>query len=478
MYNANVRNMARRISINEMTLHLCETQGAGNIPFRIRIEIANLLARLGVSVIETAPIRNGKSDYFLVKSLASTIEGGTLSVPLDILDPDSPAVTWDALKGAAHPRLSVPVPVSTVQMEYMCHRKSDGILELIRKRVADCAALCSEVEFVALDFTRSDQEFLLESIRTAIAAGAGIVTVADVAGNLLEDEFQERVRTVRQAIPAEVRLGVFCSNEMYVADTCAIAAVRAGADEIRVESTGNYTSSLKRFARILSTKSDICDARCGVGLTALDHICARIHELCNGCLKKTRKPVAGIADEEFRLSVHDSIEDVLAAVSRLGYNLGETDSRKVYDAFVQLSSDNEFITSKELDAIIASVAFQVPPTYILESFLINTGNSITPTCHIKLRKNGTTMESVCMGDGPVDAAFLAIDNIIGCHYELDNYQLRSVTEGREAMGETIVRLRHDGRLFSGRGVSKDIVGSGVLAYLNAINKIVYGEGQE
>lgn len=461
-----------------MTLHLCEMQGAENIPFRVRVEIASLLCKLGVSVIETAPIRNGKSDYFLVKSLASTVVGSTLSVPLDILDPASPSVTWDALKEASHPRLSVPVPVSTVQMEYLCHKKPDGILDLIRKRVAECASLCAEVEFVALDFTRSDQEFLLESIRTAADAGARIITVADVAGDLLEDEFQERIKIVRQNIPSDIKLGVCCSNEMYIADTCAIAAVRAGVEEIRVESTGNYTSSLKRFARILNTKSDTCGAECSVGLTALDHICARIHELCEGSLKKARKPVAGIADEEFKLSVHDSMEDVLAAVSRLGYNLGAEDSRKVYDAFVQLSSENEYIGSKELDAIIASVAFQVPPTYILESFLINTGNAITPTCHIRLKKGDVTMESVCMGDGPVDAAFLAIDNILGCHYELDNYQLRSVTEGREAMGETIVRLRRNGRLYSGRGVSKDIVGSGVLAYLNAINKIVYGEGRE
>ncbi|MBQ0128100.1 MAG: hypothetical protein MJY91_06350 [Bacteroidales bacterium] len=470
--------MTHRISINEMTLHLCGVQSGVTIPFRVRIEMARLLSKLGVSVIETSPIRNGKSDYFLVKSLASAVTGSTISVPLDILDPDSPAVTWDALKEASHPRLSVPVPVSTVQMEYLCHKKPDGILDLIRKRVSECAALCGEVEFVALDFTRSDRDFLLESIHTAIEAGAGIVTVADVAGDLLEDEFQERIRMVRNAVPADVRLGVFCSNEMYIADTCAIAAVRAGADEVRVESTGNYTTSLKRFARILNMKAGTCGASCDVGLTAIDHICARIHEMCEGSLKKTRKPVAGYSDEEFRLSVHDSLEDVLAAVSRLGYNLGEQDGRKVYDAFVQLASDNESIGSKEFDAIIASVAFQVPPTYILESFLINTGNTITPTCHIRLKKGDETLESVCMGDGPVDAAFLAIDNIIGCHYELDNYQLRSVTEGREAMGETIVRLRQNGRLYSGRGVSKDIVASGVLAYLNAINKIVYGEGQE
>ena len=97
--------------------------------------------------------------------------------------------------------------------------------------------------------------------------------------------------------------------------------------------------------------------------------------------------------------------------------------------------------------------------------------------HMQLDKNGQKLEGVALGDGPVDAAFLAIENILGCHYELDDFQIRSVTEGREAMGETVVKLRSGGKLYSGRGTSTDIVGSSIQAYINALNKITYEEAE-
>ena len=85
------------------------------------------------------------------------------------------------------------------------------------------------------------------------------------------------------------------------------------------------------------------------------------------------------------------------------------------------------------------------------------------------------VEGVSLGDGPIDAAFLAIEQITGCHYELDDFQIQSVTEGREAMGQTVVKLRSGGKVYSGRGISTDIVGASILAYINALNKIVYEE---
>lgn len=113
---------------------------------------------------------------------------------------------------------------------------------------------------------------------------------------------------------------------------------------------------------------------------------------------------------------------------------------------------------KELDAIIASAALQVPPTYRLESYVINTGNTISASAQMKLTKNGQTLSGVSLGDGSVDAAFLAIESILGRHYELDDFQIQAVTEGREAMGESVVKLRSGGKLYSGRGISTDIIG--------------------
>ena len=135
------------------------------------------------------------------------------------------------------------------------------------------------------------------------------------------------------------------------------------------------------------------------------------------------------------------------------------------------------IGAKELDAIIASVAMQVAPTYRLKSYVMNNGNIITPTAQIELETGGETKHGFCIGDGPVDAAFLAIEQITGHHYELDDFQIRAVTEGREALGESVVKLRSDGKLFSGRGISTDIVGASINAYINALNKICFEESE-
>ena len=467
----------RVISVSDITMKRFARSAGNPFPFRVKLEIAKLLDRLGVSVIEVDPITDGRKDSLLIKSLAAAVSDSTIAVPVDISDPSSVAMTWEALRGARSPRLQVAVPVSTVRMEYSCHRKPEAMIKLISEFVSSCAALCPEVEFIAQDFGRSDPDFALSVIDAAISAGASVVTIGNSAGNLLPEEFHKAVKTVREHIPDTVRLGAYCSNALALADACAIDAVRAGADEVKTSPYEQSTVSLANFVMILEARGELCGACSSVNSTELKHICDQIRRLCDDCQRMSPASVSGVRDElsEIRLTINDDMSTVLQAASRLGYELGDDDSRAVYETFVRLAANNGSVEGKELDAIVASVAFQVPATYILESYVINTGNVITATCHIRLRKGDSVLESVCVGDGPVDASFLAIEKVVGRHYELDDFQIRSVTEGREAMGEAVVRLLHNGKIFSGRGISTDIVGSSIMAYLNALNKIAYEE---
>ena len=159
---------------------------------------------------------------------------------------------------------------------------------------------------------------------------------------------------------------------------------------------------------------------------------------------------------------------------QLGYDLTEEDMVKVYEEFLRVA-EKKNVGAKELDAVVASVALQVPPTYKLISYVINSGNVITATAQITVEKDGKEIQGICLGDGPIDAAFLAVEQIVGHHYELDDFQIQSVTEGKQALGSAIVKLRSDGKLYSGNGISTDILGAGVRAYINAVNKIVYEE---
>jgi 2-isopropylmalate synthase len=175
------------------------------------------------------------------------------------------------------------------------------------------------------------------------------------------------------------------------------------------------------------------------------------------------------------LDINDELDEVIKVVRQLGYELSDEDNAKAYEAFRRVAAKKQFVGTKELDAIVASTALQVPSTYQIVNYVINCGNIITATANILLTKDGQQLRGIGVGDGPIDAAFLAIEQITGHHYELDDFQIQSVTEGREAMGQTIVKLRSSGKVYSGRGISTDIVGSGILAYINALNKIVYEE---
>ena len=169
-----------------------------------------------------------------------------------------------------------------------------------------------------------------------------------------------------------------------------------------------------------------------------------------------------------------TLSDVVEAVKAIGYELSEEDAAKVHEE-VQRMAKMRGVNENELDAIVATVALAVPPTYKLVDYVINSGNIITPTANIRLERRGEVLQGLSSGDGPVDAAFRAVERITGHHYELDDFQIQSVTEGREAMGNALVRLRSNGKLYSGKGVSTDIIGASIRAYVAALNKIVFEE---
>ena len=466
----------RTIKISDITMK----QGAKafSLSFREKIELAKLLDGLGVSVIELEGVSGSRTDALRVKSVAAAVRESTVAVPVT-LDEENIRQVWNALKGAKHPRLQVCAAVSSVQMEYLYHKKADAMLEAVKNAIAYCRALCPDVEFIADDATRSDAGFLESILTAAIQAGATTVTVCDSAGNMLPEEFAAFVGALYGEVPAleGVSLGVCCSNVLSMADSCAIAAVCKGAGEIKAAAYPVQTVSLPNVARIIAARADTLGAGCSLRIAQLSRSISQITWMCQTERSKNSPFDSGVRQEEggIYLTVHDQIDAVLQAVEQLGYDLSEEDKPKVYEAFCQIAAKKEKVGIRELDAIVASAAMQVPPTYQLDTYVINSGNTISSSVHMKLRRADTVLEGICLGDGPIDAAFLAIEQITGQHYELDDFQIQSVTEGREAMGQTIVRLRSGGKLYSGRGISTDIVCASILAYLSALNKIVYEE---
>ena len=467
----------RQIVISDATMK--QTSEEFRLTFKEKIELAKLLDKLGVDLIELDGIKNPRIDALQIKSIVAAVSDSRIAVPVELTNNENIEKTWAALKNAKSPRLQVCAATSPVQIEYLFHKKPEAMLEAIRSTVAACRALCPDVEFIADDATRSEGAFLKEAILAAIGAGATTVTLCDTAGAMLPSEFGEFIRNQYDAVPElkNVTLGVCCSNDISMADACAVMAVAEGAGQIRAAAHTLAEASLPNVIRILTAKADSLGTSIGIRATQLSRITSQIEWLCQTG-KTAGAAVEGENDDEIFLTAHDSEEAVASATAKLGYDLSDEDAQKVYGAFKQIASRKERVSFKELDAIVASSAMQVPSTYKLDTYVITSGNTISATAHIKLTKNGSTVEGVYIGDGSIDAAFQAIEKITGCHYELDDFQLQAVTEGREAMGQTVVKLRTGGKVYSGRGISTDIVGAGIQAYLSALNKIIYEEEVE
>ena len=446
-----------------------------SLSFKEKIELAKWLDKLGVAVIELEGIQNVRIDSLRIKSVAAAVSAA-VAVPVE-LNAESVQQVWAALQQAKAPRLQVCGAVSAVQMEYLYHKKPDAMTAAIAETVAACKALCADVEFLADDATRADPAFLAATVKAAILAGATTVTICDTAGTMLPAEFGQFIKALYEAVPElkDVNVGVACCDALSMADACAIAAVAEGVAELKASVHPIHTASIANLAKVLSARGDSLGAASGVEMTQLSRIMERVEQLCNPTKAKGASLNVGQAEVGGYLTAHDDAAAVMKVAQQLGYDLSEDDSMKVYDAFRRIAAKKEQVSSKELDAIIASAALQVPPTYKLDSFVITSGNTISSTAHIKLMKNDVPVEGVSIGDGPIDAAFVAIESITGCHYELDDFQLQSVTEGREAMGQTVVKLRSGGKVYSGKGISTDIVAAGIHAYLSALNKIVYEE---
>lgn len=468
----------REIRISDVTMRRAAGLKELTLSFKEKLEMAKLLDHLGVSAIEVEGIENPKADSLRIKSLASLVRNSVLAVPVQ-MDVENIDMVWDALKEAAHPRLIVKAAVSPARMEYVHHKKADAMLEDIASTVAECRKRADEVDFIANDATRADGAYLRKVISRAIEAGATTVTVCDAAGTMLPDEFAEFIRSLKADLPelADVTLGISCSDELYMADACAIAGIIEGVGEVKATTYPMDVVSLGRLSKILKDKADACQATTAVRTTELKRAIAQVSWICESGRSPYSPFETGVreADESIVLTERDDQDAVMQCVARLGYDLSPEDQAAVYEAFQRVASKKESVGSRELDAIVASAALQVPATYKLESYVINSGNRIKATANICIRKDDEELQAVSVGDGPIDAAFLAIEQIAGQHYELDDFQINSVTQGQEAMGETVVKLIWENRVYSGRGISTDIIGSGIRAYVNALNKIVYEE---
>jgi 2-isopropylmalate synthase len=464
----------KKIGFTDITIRECEKNNT-SLSFKEKVEIAKIMDKVNYSCIELPELGDSKGQELLVKTIAGTLKKSGVSIPVGFT---KKGVTraWDCIAKAKKPSLIVAVPVSAVQMEYVCRKKGPQIIDMIKELVTEATRLCKNVEFSALDASRGELPFVCSAIQTAIEAGASKITVCDTAGIMLPDEMKSFIEKIFENVPElkEKELSVELSNELDMATACANAAAIGGATDFKTTVTGGGFPAVTCVVKLFDKRSDALGTEMSIVKTELQRSVSQMQRMIGHSDGSSHMVVAS-SEDQGTFDINDDINVITDACAKIGYDLSEEDSANVYEAFLRVARKKDKVTGRELEAIVASSAMQVPPTYKLENYVINSGNIISASANIKLIKNGEELSGISVGDGPIDASFKAIEQILGHHYELDDFQIQSVTEGREAMGQAVVKLRVNGNLYSGTGISTDIIGASVRAYLSAINKIVYTE---
>ena len=464
----------RKIKIADITLRESEQVHIAKLSFKEKLETAKLLEKLQVDVIETGSVGDSPADAAFIRTLATTLVYSRLCVPVS-LDKNAIDSSWAALSKARKPRLNVIIPTSTVGLEYQYQMKAEKVLPLVSEIIKHCVSLCPDVEFTAEDSVRSDPEFLAKVLAAAIDAGANIITLCDSVGEMLPEELSKFVSLVYDNVPKlhNVDLALHCKDNLGLASAAAINGIKSGVTLIKVSSnTGLGTLPLEQFLNVLKVRGDTLGISSGVSTIALQRTCSRLASLTVTADRRKHVSTPESNSEESRIPEITNIDQLRSHIASIGYDVSEDDIGRIYSQYQDISRGKK-VVSHDIEALIAETAGQAPPTYLLKNYVINSGNAIAATAYIEFTKDGVVNSALSAGDGPIDAAFKAAEQIFGTHYELEEFQIHAVTGGREATGDALVKLRHDGKLFSGRGVSTDIVGASIRAYLSAVNKIVH-----
>jgi 2-isopropylmalate synthase len=500
--------MSKHIQIFDTTLRDGEQSPGCSMNVQEKREVALRLERLGVDIIEAGFPASSPGDLESVKSIAGLIKNSGVAALCRALEKDIDAAA-QALAGAAAPRIHLFIATSPIHMQYKLKMTPEAVLEQTTASVKYARAVCGDVEFSAEDAFRSDPDFVCRVFGAAIAAGAGTVNFPDTVGYALPSEFAERIRRIRERTPGmeKARLSVHCHNDLGLAVANSLAALDAGAEQLECtingigERAGN--ASLEELVMALRVRRDFFTAfetridasqiyaasrlvsqvtgvkvqpnKAVVGENAFAHE-AGVHQhgvLANRETYEIMTPESiGIPQNRMVLGKHSGRHAFEERLRELGITLDEEQLNTVFEQFKLLADKKKTVGDRDIEALAMGASASIPATWSLDHWLINSVAGLSSTATIRLRHaDGGLHEKAAVGDGPLDAAFKAVDMITGREVGLELYELGAITGGKSAQGETMVKISKDGRRWNGRGVSTDIVESSVKAYVAAVNAL-------
>ena len=501
--------MADQVRIFDTTLRDGEQAPGCSMDLSEKLEIAQALERMKVDVIEAGFAIASKGDFESVEEISKLIKDCTIASLSRATKKDIDAA-WNAVKQAKSPMIHTFLATSPTHMQYKLRMSEEEVLATITEMVTYARNLAPQVEFSAEDASRSNPDFLAKAVDAAIRAGAQVINVPDTVGYATPDEMAAMIRHLKQNVENidSITLSVHCHNDLGMAVSNSLAAVAAGARQVECtingigERAGN--AALEEFVMAMHTRPDLYPQGCNidtkriapvshlvysilgvnapinkavVGQNAFAHE-AGIHQhgvMANRTTYEIMTPESiGLRQNQMVLGKHSGHHAIEERLNTLGYSLSKEEFKQLYEQFKALCDRKKLITDKDLEALALHrhTHSSLAKHYKLERFTVNSGNYSTSNAVVSVEHEGVRTEEVALGDGPIDAAFNAVDKLIPAEeHSLEDYAIQTISEGKDAQGEAIVKIRCGDRVVTGRGLSTDILEASILAYINGMNKL-------
>lgn len=499
--------MARRIVIFDTTLRDGEQCPGASLTPPEKLEIAKQLARLGVDVIEGGFPIASPGDAQAVKMIAQTLKGPTIAALARSLPADIDAAAA-ALAPAKKKRIHVFLATSPIHRKYKLRKAREEILRQAVWAVKYAKRYSQDIEFSPEDASRTEPTFLYQVLEAVITAGATTVNIPDTVGFAIPDEFGRLVYGITQHVPniEQAVISVHCHNDLGLSVPNSLAAIQHGAGQVECtvngigERAGN--ASLEELVMTLNIRKDFYDAQTGIDTTQITQT-SRLVSSLTGIVVQPNKAIVGGNAFRHESGIHqDGVlkhratyeimrpQDVGLSESKLvlgklsgrhafakrlaglGFRLSKADVEQAFARFKELADKKKEIFDEDLVAIVEEELPATQDVFKLEYMHITSGTATVPTATIRLSREGQMLQDAASGDGPVDACYKTIDRLTGVNPQLIDYSLRSVTQGKDALGEVSVKLRYRQAEVLGRGTSTDIIEASAKAYVNAINKLL------
>ena len=484
--------MSQYVRIFDTTLRDGEQSPGATLTSPEKLEIARMLARLGVDVIEAGFPAASPDDLEAVRRIAREVGNsplGSLEARSEIsgrvpvicglarASKNDIETAWEGVRFAARPRIHTFLATSPIHMRYKLRMEPEAVIQRVGEMVAYARSLCPDVEFSPEDAGRSEPEFLYCVLGEAIKAGATTLNIPDTVGYTTPEEFSLLISGIMANTPGieQAVVSVHCHNDLGLATANTLAGIQAGARQVEVtingigeragntsleevvmalhtrrafysHETGIDTTQIARASRIVSnyTGIPVQPNKAIVGANAFAHE-AGIHQ--DGMLKNQstyeimRPETVGISRSKLVMGKHSGRHALKAHLEQIGYTLSAEELDRAFERYKALADKKKTITDADLEALVEDQAYQSKEIFSLDGLQVACGTMGMPTATLRLRgPDGELHVQAAIGTGPVDATYKAIDAILGIPNTLIEFNVHAITEGIDAMGEVTVRI--------------------------------------